>query len=129
MRSSRNLTRGGECCDPASSTARVGCAEIDAASSELLTLVGLPGPRQQISVQLSGGQQQRVALAARSRLARPAALDEPLSALDARVRIGYATRSSSCSAAGVTTIMVTHDQEEALAMADRIVVMNEGVIE
>jgi iron(III) transport system ATP-binding protein len=82
-------------------------------------------------VQLSGGQQQRVALA-RAIATSPALLllDEPLSALDARVRLRLRDEIKSLQRRlGVTTIMVTHDQEEALAMADRIVVMNQGVIE
>jgi iron(III) transport system ATP-binding protein len=82
-------------------------------------------------VQLSGGQQQRVALA-RALATSPGLLllDEPLSALDARVRLRLRDEVKSLQRRlGVTTIMVTHDQEEALAMADRIVVMNHGVIE
>ena len=81
--------------------------------------------------QLSGGQQQRIALA---RALAPAPglllLDEPLSALDAleRVRLRGEIRALQ-QRLGVTTIMVTHDQEEALSMADRIVVMNQGRIE
>ena len=81
--------------------------------------------------QLSGGQQQRVALA-RALAARPGLLllDEPLSALDAleRIRLRGEIRRLQ-KQVGITTIMVTHDQEEALSMADRIVVMNHGVIE
>jgi iron(III) transport system ATP-binding protein len=82
-------------------------------------------------VQLSGGQQQRVALA-RALATSPGLLllDEPLSALDARVRLRLRDEVKALQRRlGVTTIMVTHDQEEALAMADRIVVMNHGVIE
>ncbi len=84
-----------------------------------------------IPAQLSGGQQQRVALA-RALATSPGLLllDEPLSALDARVRVRLRQEISALQRRlGVTTIMVTHDQEEALAMADRIVVMNHGVIE
>ena len=84
-----------------------------------------------IPAQLSGGQQQRVALA-RALALSPGLLllDEPLSALDARVRAHLRTEIRQLhTALGVTTIMVTHDQEEALTMADRIVVMNQGVIE
>jgi iron(III) transport system ATP-binding protein len=99
--------------------------------AELLDLVGLRRHRDKYPAQLSGGEQQRVALA-RALAPRPAMLllDEPLSALDARVRetlqreIGALQRRL-----GITTIMVTHDQEEALAMADRIVVMNQGRVE
>ncbi len=82
-------------------------------------------------VQLSGGQQQRVALA-RALASSPSLLllDEPLSALDARVRVRLRDEIKTLQRRlGVTTIMVTHDQEEALAMADRIVVMNRGRVE
>jgi iron(III) transport system ATP-binding protein len=98
---------------------------------ELLTLVGLPHSGSKYPSQLSGGQQQRIALA-RALATSPGLLllDEPLSALDAleRVRLREEIRSLQQSL-GVTTIMVTHDQEEALSMADRIVVMNHGCIE
>ncbi|MEY3428528.1 MAG: Sulfate/thiosulfate import ATP-binding protein CysA, partial [Pseudomonadota bacterium] len=98
---------------------------------ELLTLVGLPGSGAKYPSQLSGGQQQRIALA-RALATSPGLLllDEPLSALDAleRVRLREEIRTLQQSL-GVTTIMVTHDQEEALSMADRIVVMNHGCIE
>jgi len=98
---------------------------------ELLKLVGLPGSGAKFPAQLSGGQQQRIALA-RALATAPGLLllDEPLSALDAleRVRLRGEIRSLQRKL-GVTTIMVTHDQEEALSVADRIVVMNHGVIE
>ena len=98
---------------------------------ELLKLVGLPGSGPKFPAQLSGGQQQRIALA-RALATAPGLLllDEPLSALDAleRVRLRQEIRSLQRKL-GVTTIMVTHDQEEALSVADRIVVMNQGVIE
>ena len=98
---------------------------------ELLSLVGLPDSGIKYPSQLSGGQQQRIALA-RALATSPGLLllDEPLSALDAleRVRLREEIRSLQQSL-GVTTIMVTHDQEEALSMADRIVVMNHGCIE
>jgi iron(III) transport system ATP-binding protein len=98
---------------------------------ELLSLVGLPGSEGKYPSQLSGGQQQRIALA-RALAASPGLLllDEPLSALDAleRVRLRQEIRSLQQNL-GVTTIMVTHDQEEALSVADRIVVMNHGIIE
>ena len=99
--------------------------------NELLDLVELAEHAHKFPAQISGGQQQRVALA---RALAPAPglllLDEPLSALDAKVRahLRHEIRSLQ-KRLGVTTIMVTHDQEEALAMADRIVVMNHGVIE
>lgn len=99
--------------------------------AELLQLVGLPDQAQKYPAQLSGGQQQRVALA-RAMAASPGLLllDEPLSALDAKVRIRLRHEIKELQRTlGVTTIMVTHDQEEALAMSDKIVVMNHGVIE
>jgi iron(III) transport system ATP-binding protein len=99
--------------------------------SELVKLVGLPGSEGKYPGQLSGGQQQRIALA-RALATSPGLLllDEPLSALDAleRVRLRQEIRALQQSL-GVTTIMVTHDQEEALSVADRIVVMNHGAIE
>jgi iron(III) transport system ATP-binding protein len=110
---------------------RQGRAAIDARVAELLALVGLPEQNTKYPGQLSGGQQQRVALA-RALATSPGLLllDEPLSALDARVRLRLRDEVKSLQRRlGVTTIMVTHDQEEALAMADRIVVMNQGVIE
>jgi len=99
--------------------------------TELLELVGLPEQGAKYPVQLSGGQQQRVALArALATSPRLLLLDEPLSALDARVRLRLREQIRELQRRlGVTTIMVTHDQEEALTMADRIVVMNQGVIE
>lgn len=99
--------------------------------SELVKLVGLPGSEAKYPSQLSGGQQQRIALA-RALATSPGLLllDEPLSALDAleRVRLRQEIRALQ-QKLGVTTIMVTHDQEEALSVADRIVVMNHGLIE
>ncbi|WP_198666583.1 putative 2-aminoethylphosphonate ABC transporter ATP-binding protein [Marinomonas shanghaiensis] len=98
---------------------------------ELLTTVGLSGSDDKYPAQLSGGQQQRVALA-RALATSPGLLllDEPLSALDARVRAHLRQEIKQLQEKlGVTTIMVTHDQEEALTMADQIVVMNQGVIE
>ena len=99
--------------------------------AELLDLVGLPEQGKKYPAQLSGGQQQRIALA-RALATSPGLLllDEPLSALDAKVRTHLRHEMKSLQRRlGVTTIMVTHDQEEALTMADRIVVMNHGVIE
>ena len=99
--------------------------------AELLKLVGLPGSEGKYPAQLSGGQQQRIALA-RALATSPGLLllDEPLSALDAIVRVHLRQEIRSLQRKlGVTTIMVTHDQEEALSVADRIVVMNQGVIE
>ena len=106
-------------------------AEITVRVTELLKLVGLPGSESKFPGQLSGGQQQRIALA-RALATSPSLLllDEPLSALDAleRVRLRSEIRALQ-QTVGVTTVMVTHDQEEALSVADRIVVMNQGVIE
>ena len=90
-----------------------------------------PAASDKFPAQLSGGQQQRIALA-RALATSPGLLllDEPLSALDAIVRVHLRQEIRSLQRKlGVTTIMVTHDQEEALSMADRIVVMNHGVIE
>jgi iron(III) transport system ATP-binding protein len=104
---------------------------VNAQVNKLLALVGLSEFAHKYPAQLSGGQQQRVALA-RALALEPGLLllDEPLSALDARVR---ATLRGEITALqkrlGVTTLMVTHDQTEALTMADRIVVMNQGCIE
>ena len=106
-------------------------AEIAGRVDELLALVGLPGSGPKFPAQLSGGQQQRIALA-RALATSPGLLllDEPLSALDAIVRVHLRQEIRSLQRKlGVTTIMVTHDQEEALSVADRIVVMNHGVIE
>ncbi len=106
-------------------------AEIRTRVAELLKLVGLPDQGQKYPAQLSGGQQQRIALA-RAIAINPGLLllDEPLSALDAKVRVHLRHEIKELQRKlGVTTIMVTHDQEEALSMADRIVVMNHGVIE
>ncbi|MCA0270712.1 MAG: putative 2-aminoethylphosphonate ABC transporter ATP-binding protein [Proteobacteria bacterium] len=106
-------------------------AEIAARVTELLQLVGLPAQAKKYPAQLSGGQQQRIALA-RAIAINPGLLllDEPLSALDAKVRVHLRHEIKELQRKlGVTTIMVTHDQEEALSMADRIVVMNHGVIE
>src|SRR5215208_2658777 len=110
---------------------RAGRAAMDARVAELLALVGLPEQGIKYPVQLSGGQQQRVALA-RALATSPGLLllDEPLSVLDARVRLRLRHEIKALQRRlGVTTIMVTHDQEEALTMADRIVVMNHGAIE
>jgi iron(III) transport system ATP-binding protein len=106
-------------------------AEVRARVAELLELVGLSEQGEKFPAQLSGGQQQRVALA-RALAISPGLLllDEPLSALDARVRAHLRHEVKALQRRlGVTTIMVTHDQEEALTMADRIVVMNQGAIE
>jgi iron(III) transport system ATP-binding protein len=106
-------------------------AEVKARVAEMLSLVGLTEHGAKYPIQLSGGQQQRVALA-RALASSPTLLllDEPLSALDARVRVRLRAEIKTLQQSlGVTTIMVTHDQEEALAMADSIVVMNRGRVE
>jgi len=98
--------------------------------AELLATVGLSGMENKYPAQLSGGQQQRVALA-RALALSPGLLllDEPLSALDAKVRASLRAEIRHLQQQlGVTTVMVTHDQEEALSMADRIVVMDKGYL-
>ncbi len=110
---------------------RVPKNEIKSRVAELLELIGLPDVGQKYPAQLSGGQQQRVALA-RALAPSPGLLllDEPLSALDARVRISLRIEIKQLQhRLGITTVFVTHDQEEALVMADRIVVMDQGTIE
>jgi len=104
--------------------------EIAARVEELLEMVGLQGFGAKYPAQMSGGQQQRIALA-RALALSPGLLllDEPLSALDAKVRVKLRTEITRLQKQlGVTAIMVTHDQAEALAMADRIVVMDKGYI-
>ena len=108
--------------------ARIGRAEIDARVTEMLDLIGLGKLGDRYPFQLSGGQQQRVALA-RALAVRPQVLllDEPLSALDAKIRVSLRSEIREIQQRlGITTIFVTHDQEEALSMSDRIVVMNGG---
>lgn len=98
---------------------------------ELLEMVGLPDEGAKYPSQLSGGQQQRIALA-RALATSPGLLllDEPLSALDAKVRAQLRNEIKNLHRRlDITTIMVTHDQTEAMTMADRIVVMNRGRIE
>ncbi len=109
----------------------IGKAAFAARVDELLKLVDLEEKGAQYPAQLSGGQQQRVALA-RALAASPGLLllDEPLSALDAKVRLRLRHEIKQLQRRlGVTTILVTHDQEEALTMADRIVLMNEGIVQ
>jgi sulfate/thiosulfate transport system ATP-binding protein len=106
-------------------------AEIRARVEELLELVQLPGLADRYPAQLSGGQRQRMALA-RSLAVQPSVLllDEPFGALDARVRQELrAWLRHLHDEVHVTTVFVTHDQEEAMEVADRIVVMNAGRIE
>jgi len=104
-------------------------AEAAARVQEMLDLIGLPDLGSRYPFQLSGGQQQRVALA-RALAVRPRVLllDEPLSALDAKIRVSLRTEIREIQQRlGITTIFVTHDQEEALSMSDRVVVMNGGI--
>jgi putative spermidine/putrescine transport system ATP-binding protein len=98
---------------------------------EMLAIIHMPGFGDRYPHQLSGGQQQRVALA-RALALRPQVLllDEPLSALDAKIRISLRAEIRSIQQSlGITAIYVTHDQEEALSLSDRVVVMNNGRIE
>jgi putative spermidine/putrescine transport system ATP-binding protein len=100
-------------------------------AAETLELVGLSQFGERFAHQLSGGQQQRVALA-RALVTRPRVLllDEPLSALDAKVRVQLRDEIRRIQTdLGITTLFVTHDQEEALAVADRVAVMRAGQIE
>jgi len=106
-------------------------AEITQRVEEMLHLIKLPALGNRYPYQLSGGQQQRVALA-RALAIRPQVLllDEPLSALDAKIRVSLRLEIRSIQRElGITTIYVTHDQEEALSLSDRIVVMSEGRVE
>ncbi|SFB05442.1 putative spermidine/putrescine transport system ATP-binding protein [Cohnella sp. OV330] len=106
-------------------------ADIKSAVSDVLRLVRLPGAEKKYPTQLSGGQQQRVALA-RSLLLKPAVLllDEPFSALDAKLRHEMREELRDIQTqTGLTMVFVTHDQEEALSLSDRIIVMNHGHIE
>jgi putative spermidine/putrescine transport system ATP-binding protein len=104
---------------------------IDKRVNELLDLIHLEGRGGRYPYQLSGGQQQRVALA-RALAIEPQVLllDEPLSALDAKIRIILRKEIRAIQRQlGITTVYVTHDQEEALSLSDRVVVMSEGRIE
>ncbi|MFJ8856027.1 ABC transporter ATP-binding protein [Streptomyces sp. NPDC102437] len=106
-------------------------AERRARAAELLDLVGLPQHAGRFPHQLSGGQQQRIALARALALQpRVLLLDEPLSALDAQVRLTLREEIRRLQRKlGITTLFVTHDQEEALSMADRVAVMRAGRLE
>jgi putative spermidine/putrescine transport system ATP-binding protein len=110
---------------------KVGAAERKRRALEVLDLVGLAPYANRYATQMSGGQQQRVALA-RALAIRPKVLllDEPLSALDAKVRSRLRDEIRRVQLeVGITTLFVTHDQEEALAIADRVGVMNAGHLE
>ena len=105
-------------------------AEADPRIAEAVALVRLQGQEHKLPGQLSGGQQQRVAIARAIVVEPPLVLmDEPLSNLDAKLRIEMRAEIRRIhNALGATTIYVTHDQEEALSLADRIVVMREGQV-
>jgi iron(III) transport system ATP-binding protein len=123
MTAARNIAYGLQC-------RRWPRPDIDRRVGEMLALVHLAGEGDKAPHQLSGGQQQRVALA-RALAPQPAVLllDEPLSALDAKVRESLRGEIRDLHRTlGITTIMVTHDQDEAMEMADRIVVMQGGAI-
>src|SRR5712691_11131299 len=105
-------------------------AEIARAVGEILGMAGLAGHERQFPQQLSGGEQQRVALA-RAIVIRPRVLlfDEPLSNLDAKLRLHMRGEIRGLQKAlSITAVYVTHDQEEAMAISDRIAVMHQGVI-
>ncbi|WP_019938391.1 ABC transporter ATP-binding protein [Bordetella sp. FB-8] len=103
--------------------------EIRSRVGQMLELIGLSKLGERYPFQLSGGQQQRVALARALAISpRVLLLDEPLSALDAKIRISLREEIRRIQRElGITTIFVTHDQEEALSMSDRVAVMHEGV--
>ncbi|WP_337267027.1 ABC transporter ATP-binding protein [Oryzifoliimicrobium ureilyticus] len=103
-------------------------ADTDARVKEMLSLIRLDHLAERYPYQMSGGQQQRVALA-RALAPKPQVLllDEPLSALDAKIRVSLREEIRAIQRKlGITTVFVTHDQEEALSISDRIVVMNAG---
>jgi iron(III) transport system ATP-binding protein len=123
MTARRNIAYGLQC-------RRWRRTDVDRRVGEMLALVHLQDEADKSPHQLSGGQQQRVALA-RALAPSPAVLllDEPLSALDAKVRESLRGEIRDLQRTlGITTIMVTHDQDEAMEMADRIVVMHRGAI-
>ncbi len=110
---------------------RIPAAESKRKVQEALEMVRLPGMEKRKPSQLSGGQQQRIALA-RALVNEPAVLllDEPLGALDLKLRKAVQLELKQLqSALGITFVYVTHDQEEALTMSNRIAVMNEGVVQ
>ncbi len=99
--------------------------------TDILALVGLEGMENRMTNQLSGGQQQRVALA-RALVIEPGVLlfDEPLSNLDAKLRVSMRTEIRRIQQeAGITAIYVTHDQSEAMAISDKVIIMNKGIVE
>ena len=99
--------------------------------ADILALVGLEGMENRMTNQLSGGQQQRVALA-RALVIEPGVLlfDEPLSNLDAKLRVSMRTEIRRIQQeAGITAVYVTHDQSEAMAISDKVIIMNKGIVE
>lgn len=106
-------------------------SQIDARVKEMLALIKLDTLAGRYPWQMSGGQQQRVALArALANQPKVLLLDEPLSALDAKIRIALREEIRALQRAlNITTVFVTHDQEEALSISDRIVVLNDGAVE
>ena len=99
--------------------------------TDILALVGLEGMENRMTNQLSGGQQQRVALA-RALVIEPGVLlfDEPLSNLDAKLRVSMRTEIRRIQQeAGITAIYVTHDQSEAMAISDKVIIMKGGLVE
>jgi putative spermidine/putrescine transport system ATP-binding protein len=110
---------------------RIGGSDRRRRAAELLDMVGLSAQAKQFPHQLSGGQQQRVALARALAIEpRVLLLDEPLSALDAKVRLQLREQIRTLQQRlGTTTLFVTHDQEEALSMSDRVGVMRAGQLE
>lgn len=111
--------------------AKASAAATKSRVAEMLDIVKLGALADRYPYQISGGQQQRVALArALATSPKLLLLDEPLSALDAKVRVALRDELKALQRTlGITTVFVTHDQEEALSMSDRIVVMSEGRIE
>ena len=104
--------------------------EIRRRVTDILALVGLEGMESRMTNQLSGGQQQRVALA-RALVIEPSVLlfDEPLSNLDAKLRVTMRTEIRRIQQeVGITAVYVTHDQSEAMALSDNIIIMNKGVV-
>ncbi|WP_026512752.1 ABC transporter ATP-binding protein [Butyrivibrio sp. LB2008] len=110
---------------------KVPADEIKRKVTDILRLVGLEGMENRMTNQLSGGQQQRVALA-RALVIEPGVLlfDEPLSNLDAKLRVSMRTEIRRIQQeAGITAVYVTHDQSEAMAISDKVIIMNGGLVE
>ncbi|WP_029320411.1 ABC transporter ATP-binding protein [Butyrivibrio sp. AE3004] len=110
---------------------KMDAATIKRKVTDILALVGLEGMENRMTNQLSGGQQQRVALA-RALVIEPGVLlfDEPLSNLDAKLRVSMRTEIRRIQQeAGITAIYVTHDQSEAMAISDKVIIMNKGLVE